>query len=204
MTTNRHENNHFEQEVRLEEYRTLRQEILDYAKFQHDLVLFSFTGSAAIFTLVSQSNHLFLLLAVYVLLVPLRCRHTFYQEMIVKIGAYIGTCIEPSLDGLYWEHNTHNENLDDRVIHNAFAPARFHYFTYSFVAWVGVIYIILKAFNDQSIFEYGNFFILFIAVALSSFISYLDWGMLKKAPYVERNYKRSWFAQKTKSSYINK
>lgn len=62
---------------KLEEYRTLRQEILDLAKFQHELVVVKFTGIIAIYTLALK-NQIYLLLAIYILLNPLHCRHIFY------------------------------------------------------------------------------------------------------------------------------
>lgn len=178
-------------EAQLEEYRTLRQEILDYTKYQNELVTFAFSGSAAIFTLAVSEHKMSLLVAIYVLLVPLRCRHTFYQELIIKIAAYISTVVEPSVQGLGWEHITHHPEFENKM-KNAFTPSRLVYFIFSLVAWIGVAFISSQIHTDTALSNLQKYLIIFVAIGSSIFISYLDWVMLKKADIVRKKYESIW------------
>lgn len=184
-------NQEFIREAQLEEYRTLRQEILEYTKYQNELVTFAFSGSAAIYTLAVNGGKMYLLLAIYILLVPLRCRHTFYQELIIKIAAYISTVIEPSVQGMGWERITHNPAFENNM-QNAFTPSRFVYFIFSLVAWISVAFISSQIYTDTVLSDFQKQLIILISIGSSVFISYLDWAMLKKADTIRKKYESLW------------
>ena len=178
-------------ESRIEEYRTLRQEILEYTKYQKELTTFAFSGSAAIFTLAVNQGQMYILLSVYILLVPLRCWRTFYQELIIKIAAYISTVIELSIYGMEWEHLTHSSDFEYKM-QNDWFPSRLVYFVFSLISWIGVAFILSQIQVDTTLSEIQKRLIIFISIISSGLISYLDWTMLKKVDIIRKRYELIW------------
>lgn len=176
---------------RLEEYRTLRQEMLDLVKFQHELIVFTFTGVTAICTW-ALSSQIYLLFAVYILLIPLRCRHIFYQEMIIKIAAYISTTIEPFIDGMGWESHTHNDEAEDRFSSNEFRNTRIHYYMNSIIAGCSGGVISYHAFTDLNINFISRIIVICIAVVLSLIVIRLDYLMFSKQEAIRERYRKTW------------
>lgn len=59
-----------EKNLLIEEYKTLRQEILDLAKAQNDLIPFTFTAVSAIYAFAINSNNPYLYLISFIILIP--------------------------------------------------------------------------------------------------------------------------------------
>lgn len=180
------------QQAKLEEYRTLRQEILDLEKIQHEITLFIFTGVSAIYALAFNSNELYLLFICYMILVPLRCRHIFYHEMVTKIATYICVAIEKDIRGLNWESKTHTGKADDSKGENEFQPIRIHYYMYSIVAWCTAVLIAQHTVTDCSISIYIKLGIIISTIFLSCVVSRYDWLLLHESANVRVYYKNAW------------
>lgn len=190
---------HLIQEAKLEEYKTLRQEILDMEKIQHEITLFIFTGVSAIYALAFNSNELYLLFISYIILIPLRCRHIFYHEMVTKAATYIQIFIEKDIEGLNWETNTHKDKADDRNADNEFRPVRLHYYVYSIIAWGTFILISLHTIMDCRISEYIKPFIIVASMLLSFLVSRYDLLLLQQSDSVRNYYEEAWNGLKIKT-----
>lgn len=191
-TTNESSEASLIQQAKLEEYRTLRQEILDLEKIQHEITLFIFTGVSAIYALAFNSNELYLLFICYMILVPLRCRHIFYHEMVTKAATYICVAIEKDIRGLNWESKTHTGKADDSKGENEFRPIRIHYYMYSIIAWCTAVLIAQHTVTDCSISIYIKFCIIISTIFLSFVVSKYDWLLLHKSANVRVYYENAW------------
>lgn len=176
----------------LEEYKTLRQEILDMQKLQHDVTLFIFTGVSAIYALAFDSKNLYLLFISYMILIPLRCRHIFYHEMIIKTATYIQVVIERNIEGLHWENSTHKGGVEDSKAYHEFRPMRIHYYIYSIVAWCTAVLISLYTISDIERTSCVKGVIIAAAVTLSAVISRYDWVVIRKSDKIREYYIDNW------------
>lgn len=180
------------QEAQLEEYRTLRQEILDIERIQYDLSIYVFTVVGVIYTITFSSENIYLLLISYVILVPLRCKHIFYHEMVTKLATYISTVLEPSIVGLRWENRTHMANADDGKFKNDFRFIQLHNYIYSIIAWGNAVLILTQSISDTSTSCGLKLLFLIFSIVMSIIVTQYDLLMICKAKKVREYYIRAW------------
>lgn len=165
----------------LEEYKTLRKEILDNAKHQHDIILFMYTGITALFTIAFEQNSMDVLMITFLFLIPLRIRHLFYQECIFKISAYISTKIETRLKYLHWESTNHYSEVEDSTSKSPFAISAFHYYIPTVISITITIISLIK----------GSIYCI-VSIIFSIYILSLDYKCHKENINVLNYYKNNW------------
>ena len=112
----------------------LYQRIADYNKYQHELVILTFTAISAIYAFAMECRNPYLFLISYMILIPIRSRHLFYHEMNIKLSTYISVFIQPQLQEVQWEARSHDSITEDSTAKNSFLLSRVHYFLHTIVA----------------------------------------------------------------------
>lgn len=107
----------FRETAILEEYKTLRNEILDQIKAAHQINQYSlaFGGVVGAGALFGQANYLLkgsLLLLVGIIFWKIIKTHIDRRKKIFFIGRYIQYQIEPEIEGLLWENAWDRDNND--------------------------------------------------------------------------------------------
>ena len=95
-----------EQQLLLEEYKMLREEINQKIGYQNTLLTFTDTVVVSIISLITGIKGKFpteMYLMPLVIIVPMMFRVAYYRDAVARIAAYITVFIEPKLLPIQWE-----------------------------------------------------------------------------------------------------
>lgn len=116
-----------EQKVILEEYKTLRQEILNHQQFVHQINTAGIAIGGAIAAILAFGSGIpvgsvekgVLLGGLTLFYFPLILAQVYRRRKEMRIGRYIEIVIEPRILGLYWESAWNRERDKDAIKHPA-------------------------------------------------------------------------------------
>lgn len=159
----------------LEEYKTLRKEILEFEKQQHELLLAIYTGLFATFTIAFYAKNHYLLLLVFIVLIPLKLRHIHLQAAMFKISAYIQLFIESNHSDMQWETYTHVRPIENTTS----SSTSLQFFIHTIIAIITCVFISLKI-NPSIFFTFTvrytliDLLLIFISIILTFIVYLLD------------------------------
>ena len=171
----------------LNEYNTLRQELLDLSKEQNSLFTFVFTTVSAIIAFSLQQNNAYIALIPFVFLIPARCRHIFYHEMQLRVATYISIFLESKIEGLNWE--TRIKSIEIKAKSEKLLPfpgTEIHYYAYSIVGLLTCILYVINLGSSKNILLY------MILIPLEGYLIYLDLSLIYKSSKARKNYDKLW------------
>jgi hypothetical protein len=87
----------------IEEYKTLRQEIMENFKRKNSFVIYAIIATATIFGFALEYPSPFVFLLPLIIIIPLSYRTLAENRAILRIGTYIFVVIESKLENLHWE-----------------------------------------------------------------------------------------------------
>jgi len=87
----------------MEEYKTLREEILEMDKRKNNLIVYAVVATATIFGFSVEYPSPFIVLLPLLIVIPLGYQVLELQRCILFVGTYISVEIESKVDGLQWE-----------------------------------------------------------------------------------------------------
>lgn len=93
----------------INEYKELRNEIMQKIELQNSLMTFMITTVVAVLAFAIGSDNSYMYLLPFGIIIPISMRITYYRTAMVKLSAYIIIYLENDLEGINWE--TRNVNL---------------------------------------------------------------------------------------------
>jgi len=85
------------------EYKFLRDEVVNYGNTQVSLTTFTITATAGIITLGVNNKNPYIFLLSFIIIVPLFYRILFYRSASMRLAAYLIVFLEPKIEGINWE-----------------------------------------------------------------------------------------------------
>lgn len=94
----------------IEEYKALRNEMLNKIELHNKLIMFTITTTVAILAYAFSQKSCYIFLLPYCIIIPVSVRVLYYRRAMVKITAYIIVFIETNSKELNWETRNHQIN----------------------------------------------------------------------------------------------
>ncbi|WP_125143545.1 hypothetical protein [Clostridium transplantifaecale] len=186
----------------LEEYKTLRDEIQSYIDASNQIYMFIFTAVSAIYLLAYYNHDASFYMITFLVLLLTKCRLIFYHESLIRIGEYIGSCIEPKVPGLNWETKTRGLEYEVTEKSVSYLLAELHYFSYTIMSLVTVV--ILWESGEWREYEKCSRFMMWGAIGITTLIIIiLDFGMRFRTFRVRENYRKKWEERHDKTEEPN-
>lgn len=174
----------------IEEYKTLREEILQKIEIHNTLVRFNITTTVAILAFAFSQDNCYIFLLPFFIIIPVSIRDLYYRRAMYKLSAYIIVFIESNNEDLNWE--TRNSKLS--ILNNSskksslknFFDKILNYDNFILSIFCLILYYVYylsdEALSINSLNFYLNILLPFVLIIIEFIIS-INGKLYKQQPY---------------------